>query len=328
MVKHVLVIRLSALGDAAIAAPVLRRWAMANADVRFTMAAPPMLAPLFDEMPANVDFLGVDKRQSARALCRCFQSAGADAVANLHHVNRVDRALRLMRLEALVHHTPLTVSTLHKGRLSRWLMLRHLDMRPRRPQHQRYGDVFLRLGLTPPPPDNHTVAPLHNASRRIGFAPFAQHQGKIWPMDLGEKLVAMLSERGYQVVLFGSRGEAPTLEQWAARHEGVTSAAGRYSFAEEMEVIGHLQLMVSMDSANMHFASALGVPVVSIWGATHPDFGFYGYGQPRELAISSGRSCQPCSAYGNRRCRYGDYRCLRDISPDAVLEKIETIFEK
>ena len=83
--------------------------------------------------------------------------------------------------------------------------------------------------------------------------------------------------------------------------------------------------MVSMDSANMHFASAVGTPVVSIWGATHPDFGFYGYGQNPTNALCANLPCQPCSAYGNKPCRYGDYRCMKAITPEQVLAKIEAL---
>jgi ADP-heptose:LPS heptosyltransferase len=83
--------------------------------------------------------------------------------------------------------------------------------------------------------------------------------------------------------------------------------------------------MVSMDSANMHFASAVGTPVVSIWGATHPDFGFYGYGQDRANAMCANLPCQPCSAYGNKPCRFGDHRCMTAITPEMVMKKIETL---
>ena len=92
-----------------------------------------------------------------------------------------------------------------------------------------------------------------------------------------------------------------------------------------MEIIKGLSLMVSMDSANMHFASAMSTPVVSIWGATHPDFGFYGYGQDRNNALCADLECQPCSAFGQRPCRYGDNRCLRAITPEMALEKIESL---
>jgi ADP-heptose:LPS heptosyltransferase len=72
----------------------------------------------------------------------------------------------------------------------------------------------------------------------------------------------------------------------------------------------------------MHFASALGVPVVSVWGATHPDFGFYGYGQDRANALCANLPCQPCSAFGQKACRYSNYRCLLVVSPQMVLDKI------
>ena len=83
--------------------------------------------------------------------------------------------------------------------------------------------------------------------------------------------------------------------------------------------------MVSMDSANMHFASAVGTPVVSIWGDTHPDFGFYGYGQERQNALCANLPCQPCSAYGQKACRYGDYHCLKAITPEMVINRISTL---
>ncbi len=319
--KHLLVIRLSALGDVAILVPVLRAAAAANPDVQFTVAAPPLLEPLFEAMP-NVAFLGVKKKQSAVAIYRQLKSVGADAIADLHQINRVGRALALLRLDALLHLHPLKVRRIHKGRLSRWLMLRHWRTTPRRPQWQRYADVFRKLGIlntTPiPTPERRTP----NTDLPIGIAPFAQHEGKIWPWENTAKLALMLAESGRQVLLFGSKEEAQQLESLAAQHKNIVSLAGRHTFREELDIIRSLSVMVSMDSANMHFASVLGTPVISIWGATHPDFGFYGYGQDRANALCADLKCQPCSAFGQKRCRYGDYRCLRAITPQQVVEKL------
>ncbi len=348
--KHVLVIRLSALGDVALMAPVLKAYAVANPDVRFTVAGPPMLVPLFAGMP-NVEYLGLKKKQSFVKIYKALNAVGADTVVDLHQVNKVGWALLMLRLHHLFDFR-FHIYHLRKGRVSRWLVLHHWSHKPRRPQYVRYADVFRRAGLddvrgkmldgclTEGNGLEHRCNKLMKRKRcemddvrgemcdvrgkKIGVAPFAQHEGKIWPLERMETLVRMLSERGYEVVLFGSKVEAPVLEGWAYKYRGVTSVAGRLPFTEELEIIRGLALMVSMDSANMHFASAVGVPVVSIWGATHPDFGFYGYGQDRANALCANLECQPCSAYGNKTCRYGDYRCLRAISPEAVLEKIET----
>lgn len=315
-------IRLSALGDVAILVPVLRAVAGANPDVRFTIAAPPILAPLFDDIP-NADFLGVKKKQSALAIYRQLKSVGADAVADLHQINRVGRALALLRLDALAHLSPLRVRRIHKGRLSRLLFLRHLRTSPRHPQWQRYLDVFRHLGLATPSIQNPEFKN-HNPEfkNHIGLAPFAQHEGKIWPWEHTSALALMLAEHGREVFLFGSQDEAPKLESLAAQHPNITSLAGKHTFKEELDIIRSLNVMVSMDSANMHFASALGVRVVSIWGATHPDFGFYGFGQHRSDALCADLPCQPCSSFGQKPCRYSDHRCLLAITPNQVYDKI------
>ena len=103
------------------------------------------------------------------------------------------------------------------------------------------------------------------------------------------------------------------------------AVAGKQSFREELDIIRSLSLMVSMDSANMHFASVLGIPVVSIWGATHPDFGFYPQQQDLTNALCANLPCQPCSAFGQKACKYGDYRCLSAITPEMVFERIQQI---
>ena len=330
--KHVLVIRLSALGDVAIMKPVVKAYADATPGVRFTVAGPPMLQPLFEDM-ANVSYLGLKKKQSFVKIYKALDAVGADTVVDLHKVNRVGFAVVLLRLRHLLdlHYR---IFALRKGRVSRWLYLHHWRRAPRRPQWQRYDDVFRRAGLKRAEsgewrvesgrqlPTTHCPLPT-----KIGVAPFAQHAGKIWPEERTEALVRMLSERGHEVVLFGSKDEAPVLERWARHYRGVSSMAGRLPFAEELEVIRGLSLMVSMDSANMHFASAVGVPVVSIWGATHPDFGFYGFGQDRANALCADLPCQPCSAYGSKPCRYGDRRCMAAITPEMVLGKIEAMLK-
>lgn len=322
--KHVLVIRLSALGDVAIMAPLVEMYAATNADIRFTVAGPPLLQPLFEGMP-NVEYLGLKKKQSSAKIYRALQAVGADTVIDLHHVNRVGRALFMLRLRHLLDFR-FHIYSLRKGRLSRWLFIHHLKTAPRKAQFDRYDEVFSRAGFAPVHVDvDCRYVPVEPTGEvRVGIAPFAQHKGKIWPLDRMQQLVGMLADKGYKVVLFGSTDEAPVLEGWA-RDERVVSVAGKQSFRDELGIIKSLTLMVSMDSANMHFASALGVPVVSIWGATHPDFGFYGYRQNPGSALCAKMPCQPCSAYGKKPCRYGDYRCLRAITPQMVFGKIEAL---
>ena len=364
--NHLLVIRLSALGDAAILAPVLRQFVDSTDNLpAITVAAPPLLEPLFNDIP-GIQFLGVEKRQSVLRLYRIFRHVGADAVADMHCVNRINHALILLRLDALIHFRSLSIRHIHKGRISRTLFLLHLRKRPLPTQAHRYADVLRRLHLIT---DTITQSPstgsgtvgggpesveghLHDnaISKTLGFAPFAQHQGKIWPQKYSEQLLQLLISNGYRVILFGSKEEAPLLHsivnncathlpstgsgtvgggdeavEGQSHNNAITVLAGTLSFAQELEYIRHLSLMVTMDSANMHFASAVGTPVLSIWGATHPHLGFYGYGQSPDNALCANLPCQPCSHYGQRPCRYRDYPCLRAITPTIVMQRIHTI---
>lgn len=304
--KRVLVVRLSALGDVAILEPVLRQRASENPDVLFLLAAPPRLEPLFRGMK-NVQYIPTEKRQKPLELYKQLSELKPDVVADMHHV------LRTIGVDWLfcLHCVPVHYIRKHCERgLATW---------------QRYDRVFVLCGLkgSVAMGDFWQAKASLGQPRMVGIAPFAQHQGKIWPLEKMEQLVAMLSERGYRVQLFGSAAEAAELDAWAEKYERVESLAGRYSFEEELERIALLDVMVSMDSANMHFASCKGVPVVSIWGATHPCRGFYGWRQNPAWAVQKEMECRPCSKYGNKPCRFGDYPCLTRVEPVEVMERIE-----
>ena len=306
--KRVLVVRLSALGDVAILEPVLRQRASENPDVLFLLAAPPRLEPLFRGMD-NVQYIPTEKRQKPRELYGILSALKPDLVADMHHVLRTIGMDWLFRL----HGVPVYGIRKHDRRgIASW---------------QRYDRVFEHCGLKGSVSlgDYWQVKPSDGRPRVVGVAPFAQHQGKIWPLGKMERLVAMLSERGYRVWLFGSASEASLLDSWAEKYERVESLAGKYDFAEELERIETLDVMVSMDSANMHFASCKEVPVVSIWGATHPCRGFYGWRQDPTWAVQKEMDCRPCSKYGNKPCKYGDYRCMQSIEPEEVMGRIETL---
>jgi ADP-heptose:LPS heptosyltransferase len=81
--------------------------------------------------------------------------------------------------------------------------------------------------------------------------------------------------------------------------------------------------MLSMDSAGMHMASLMGLPVVSIWGPTHPYAGFLGYGQSLTDCIQIDHPNRPNSIYGNKPCLCGVYPCIDLISPESVVNKVK-----
>ena len=129
-------------------------------------------------------------------------------------------------------------------------------------------------------------------------------------------------------IFFFGKGhqEDKFLSMWSAQYRQCINAT-RYceNMYQELIIMSHLDVMLSMDSANMHLASLTSVPVVSIWGATHPFAGFMGYNQSKDNVIQLDLDCRPCSIFGQKLCQRGDYACLKNIPPERIVERIESI---
>ena len=100
--------------------------------------------------------------------------------------------------------------------------------------------------------------------------------------------------------------------------------AGKYSLDQELALNSRLDLLICMDSANMHFASLVGTRVLSVWGATHPYAGFYGYHQDPEDCIQLDLPCRPCSVFGQKPCLRKDWACMKQLNPDLIINKVLT----
>lgn len=326
------------MGDVAMTVPVVASFAKAYPDINITMLSTPRFQPLFANIP-NLNFVGVDKsgrHKGIRGLWRLSKEITLDGkfdqMIDLHDVLRSKILRTIMRLKGV------DVTVVDKGRTEKKALLNGKNKSPLKQMVQRYYETFEKAGYKfalnyegyDPNASSDFSEDLNLTScvSNIGIAPFAQHEGKIYPLDKMERVVKSLSERNIGIYLFGGgKKEEDVFNSWVEKYPNVTSLAGKYKLQEEMAVMKKMNLMLTMDSANMHLASLCGVKVVSIWGATHPYMGFYGYGQDPEDAIVANLDCQPCSAYGNKPCKFGDWRCMKPISPESVCDKILNILK-
>lgn len=326
--KRLLIIRFSAMGDVAMTVPVITSLALSHPDMQITVLTQQRMAALFSWMPDNVSVLGVNLRDyhGVTGLSQLFQRLKPyrfDAVADLHDVLRTKylrMRFRLMRTR---------VAVIDKSRAERKALLGHgLDHEPLVPVTDRYAAVFQQLGLqltadyVPPVVPEAMTIPLEVPQPAVGVAPFAAHKGKIYPLEMMREVVDMLVNRGYHVFLFGSgNDEAAAMASW--ERDGVVSVVGKIGgLRNELLLMSRLRVMVSMDSSNMHMAALMGTPTVSVWGATHPKAGFVAWNQPEDSILQLPMPCRPCSIYGKKPCSKGDYPCLRQISPQSVVELV------
>lgn len=326
--RHLLVIRTSAMGDVAMLPHALRALRSAYPDLRITVATRELFRPFFAGV--DVDLLVLDakgKHKGVRGLWAFAREArrlGVDAVADVHDVLRS----QVIRTVLLLHGLP--AASIDKGRSAKRRLLGACPpgTPPLRHTVQRYCDVFRRLGfvLADPEPAPRSARPNPMGEKWglwVGFAPFSAHAGKTYPYDLSERVVRLLGERCERVFIHSGPGAEA---EWAAGMErsygNVTALYGRVKLAGELDLIANLDCVVAMDSLVMHLASLAGTPVVSVWGATHPALGFLGYGTDPAGVLQAELECRPCSVYGNRPCRYGDYRCLRHVAPEQIADRV------
>ncbi len=341
---RILIIRFSALGDVAMTIPVLHSLAVQYPQHEITVLSRAVWQPLFQELPENVNFVGADltgKHKGFWGLNNLYSELKKmrfDYVADFHHVLRSKYLCMRFRLANI------PVASIIKGRAGKKkLTRRHYKvMESQKSSFRRYADVLAKLGF--PVLLNFSsiygegkgnfaeiepVTGLKGEQKWIGIAPFAKHTGKIYPLELQEQVVAhFAADPHVKVFLFGGgETEQKVFDAWIAKYPSVVSMIGKLNMRTELNLMSHLDVMLSMDSANMHLASLVNIPVVSIWGATHPYAGFMGWKQLPVNTVQLDLKCRPCSVYGQKSCWRGDYACLCKIDPERIIEKIKSFIE-
>lgn len=331
MKPHLLIFRFSALGDILMSVPVIDALARQYPDLQVTVVSRPYVGPVMRMLPQNVSFVGVNLKNykglpGIRRLYKELKTLQPSAIADFHNVLRTICLRNFFRLDGI------PTAYLDKNRRQRKNFIKAVVKTQQRTSFEGYQQVLAELGF-PVQIDWHQPFSLFGneaiaKENAIGVAPFAAHQGKVYPLDKLEQVVAELSKH-LHVYLFGAGAEEKALmEQWEQKYPNVESVVGRLAdMGEELRLMSRLRLVLAMDSGNMHLASLAGVPVVSVWGATHPLGGFLAWGQSMDNVIQEDLPCRPCSIYGNKPCRYGDYRCLTGISPKWIIRVVNEILQ-
>lgn len=149
----------------------------------------------------------------------------------------------------------------------------------------------------------------------LALCPGAEYgPAKRWP---AESFAAVARERlaaGWRVWLFGSAQERALTEEIATLAPGCVNLAGRTTLEQAIDLLSLAHRVVSNDSGLMHVAAAVGCRLVAIYGSSDP-----AYTPPlsdRARVEYRGLACSPCF---ERTCRFGHYRCLREITPAQVI---------
>lgn len=335
------------MGDVAMTVPVVYSLATQYPNLRITVLSKPFARAFFENLAPNVNFWGVDLQHEIHGVCglntlyRRLADEKFTHVADFHDVLRS----KYLRMCFWMNHTK--VAHINKHRSGKRKLVSQTDKRlvQQPTSFQNYADVLAQLGYATEirfqsifATGGNELSQLGNIGKKgpqqkwIGIAPFAAHEGKIYPLDQMQKVIGLLGQQcpDCRIFLFGgSAKEKELLDEIAAKNSNCTNVSTLLGgLGQELILMSYLDVMVSMDSANMHMASLTGTPVVSVWGATHPFAGFMGWNQSLEDTVQVNLPCRPCSVYGNKPCKYGDFPCLKNITPEMVASKVVSVLSR
>ncbi len=338
----ILIIRLSAMGDVALIVPVVEAFSKRYDDVEIFMLTNKLFNPFFSEIN-NLTLINPKLKGKHKGFLGLFKlykeikkEYSIDVVIDLHDV------LRSKFLRFLFTFSGIKTFKIEKGRDKKKKLVKQKEKVLKQLKHsaERYKDVFedadfyfsldkKNIQKKKQLPDEFRFKSLESVAK-IGIAPFAMHKQKQYTYSKMLQVIEQLNERGYEMFIFGGgNSEKEKAFKIENKFKNVSSLIGKYKLQDEMKIISNLDLMITMDSSNMHIAALMGVNIISIWGATHPYAGFTPFISDEKSFIIQNEdlTCRPCSVYGNKECYKGTLECFETIQVDEIIKTCEGILK-
>jgi ADP-heptose:LPS heptosyltransferase len=335
---RLLVIRSSAMGDVALTTPVLAGMRKQYPDVELLLLTRQAFKPFFSSIQGLKLFFPALQKRHKGIFGLFFLFSDLSAVGKIDYVIDLHDVVRSKILRTLFRLSGIPVSVIDKGRDEKRSAITGKTKTRLKHSVERYCETFARAGFQVLPTKPPLIVPASEALEKItkifgtkgelniGVAPFAKHKLKMWPEEKMIRLLKLIAEKHISKFwLFGGIEESEKISELQKKIVGSFNTAGKYKLEEELTLMSNLDLMIAMDSSNMHMAALCGIKVISIWGGTDPICGFGAWMQPENYSVSisfNELTCRPCTIYGKGDCRRGDLACMNWLTPETVYQKM------
>lgn len=332
---NILVVQTGFLGDVILSSALYPNLFKLYPDARISVLTTPQARDLVSEDPLIEDVLVFDKRGEERGvggLLRCAQrlrKRSFDIVFSLHKSYRTAGLLWLAGIRRRYGFREAALNIFYSGCASRGdgshEVLRNLSILKNIGKNPSELEQKLRLFYSEEDRERAKQI-LSGLAHPIGIAPGSVWRTKRWTEEGFCELLEMLTVRGYTPVLLGGPNDLEVSR--AMEHiPGVLNLVAQTSLRESAAIIAQLPLLVSNDSAPLHIASAVGTPVVALFCATVPEFGYGPWGVSSVIVQVENLECRPCGRHGGHDCPTGTHACRKNLSAHQVLRACEKLLE-
>jgi len=328
----VLFIRFSSLGDVLLTTPIIRTFRTHFPDAEIHFLTKKQFSPLLEYNPFIDTIISFDsENESMLLLITRLQKEHYTHIIDLHD------KLRSALIKRFVRGKVITYKKKHNYRKK---MLKDHDLKPIFSTVDLYASVLEDFDLSLDErklelflPDNeHDIATSFlpaDKTRIVTISPGASWHTKQYPAEYYKKIIRhLLDHYDVRIVLIGTEQEKNLTTELAALSENkILDLGGRTSLIESAVIIKHSDLFISGDCGPMHIAAAFGIPQIAIFGPTHPKLGFSPI-NTNAVIIQKDLPCRPCSLHGKGKCPKAHFKCMMDIKPEEIFEKIVDIIKR
>jgi heptosyltransferase-2 len=340
--ENILVVQTAFLGDLILTLPLVQTIKAAFPAAQIDMLVVPKTSDALQNNPSLRSILVFDKRGVDSGIGGFIRRTGA---IKKHHYDTAFLPHRSLRSAALARFAGIPRRIGFQTSAGRLLQTDTVKYDPSAHEIDRNLSLLGAVGVSPagrqfpelyPSRTDRDVVEgvlrssgLTAGEELIAIAPGTVWNTKRWPPDRFAELAAKLVSGGSRVVLVGGRGDSGLITPYLQRENltRIIDTAGQLTILQSAELIRRCRVLVCNDSAPMHLAVAVRTPVVAIFGATIPEFGFAPIGERDIVLETKGLSCRPCSIHGGDVCPVKTFVCMLDITVDRVVKAVEKLLE-
>lgn len=325
--KKILIIRFSSIGDIVLTTPVIRCLKTQLKDVEIHYLTKKSFGSLLEGNP-YVDKVHTIKENIDEAI-KDLKKENFDFVVDLHHNLRSLQVKRKLKKPS---------SSFNKLNIEKFLMVRFkINRLPAIHIVDRYLDTVKQLNVSNdgkgldyfiPSKDEINIGTLPETHRNgyIGFVVGAAHATKQLPV---EKIISICKKLNTPIILLGGKEDEVKGDQIKkAVGDLIFNACNQYNINQSASLVKQAQKIITHDTGLMHIAAAFQKQIVSVWGNTVPEFGMYAYtgargegrGVRNETIEVKNLSCRPCSKIGYDKCPKGDFKCMKEIDENQIVD--------
>lgn len=318
-VKRILVIRFSSLGDVILTTPFLRVLKSKYATAQIDYLIKPGFSDAIKLNPnlSNIISWHSDKNFEAKFIE--LKKNNYDLIIDLQNNLRSKRIVSKLGKRSFVFKKPnikkflLVNFKLNLLKDEKTIPEKYIEVFPSLEMDNKGLELFLPEELKSKISDEKEV---------IGLAPGAFHFTKRWPLEYYAEIGQKLIKDGFNIVIFGGKSDREICNVLRNKITGSIDLSNDNELFETAVNMKKCKLLVCNDSGLMHTATAVGTPVVSFFGSTVKEFGFTPFGVINLIIENNNLTCRPCSHIGKSTCKKKHFKCMINLSPSLVYEKI------